>query len=68
MFIEILFKMLLSKGVYSFTLSTIYIYIYIDTPLCCKRLSCGYQKKFLLLKGAQTDFKFKGVISYFLLG
>ncbi len=26
MFIEILFKMLLSKGVYSFTLSTVYIY------------------------------------------
>ncbi len=25
MFIEILFKMLLSKGVYSFTLSTVYI-------------------------------------------
>ncbi len=29
MFIKILFKMLLSNGVYSFTLSTVYIYIYI---------------------------------------
>ncbi len=30
-FIEILFKMLLFKGVYSFMLSTVYIYIYIYT-------------------------------------
>ncbi len=29
MFIEILFKMLLFKGVYSFMLSNVYIYIYI---------------------------------------
>ncbi len=29
MFIEILFKIQFSKGVYSFTLSTVYIYIYI---------------------------------------
>ncbi len=30
MFIEILFKMYFSKGVYSFTLSTVCIYIYIS--------------------------------------
>ncbi len=59
MFIEILFKMLLFKGVYSFTLSTvhihiyIYIYIYISGgPLsaltCCVnvRLLSGDKKKY----------------------
>ncbi len=30
-FIEILFKMLLFKGVYSFTLSTVYVYIYLSS-------------------------------------
>ncbi len=40
-FIEILFKMLLFKGgVLIYAEHCIYIY----TPPCCKRLSCGYQK------------------------
>ncbi len=47
MFIEILFKMLLFKGVYSFTLSTVYIYIYISGgPLSA--LTCCVNARLLL--------------------